>query len=299
MSHLLVIGCGLIGCSFALAAKKVGLVEHVTGIDSSQQVLDQAKALGITDVSICSAENNAGYESALEQTLANADIVLVAVPVSSIAMLVVDLFQHSLPEQCLVFDVGSAKHRIISQIRSELGSLPPAYVPLHPIAGSEEHGPQAANAELFQQRRVVLTPQTETAEWAVELARQLWTACGAQISELDSARHDEILAATSHIPHLMSFGLMAWLDEAHSNEVLDYAAGGLRDFSRIAESDAEMWASIFEDNVQNVVPQFDALIDSLRDIKVLIEQKDSAGLRARLTAARNARLRLIDKIGKR
>jgi len=298
MSRMVLIGCGLIGSSFALAARNAGLVAHVTGIDSSQQVLDQALDLGITDVSICSAGNTADYERALDEVLSNAGVVLVAVPVSSIAAIVIDLFQRSLPAHCLVFDVGSVKHKIVGQVRSALGFFPSAYVPLHPIAGSEQHGPRAASAQIFRQRKVVLSPQRETADWAVKRARELWEACGAQVSELDSARHDQILAAISHMPHLLSFGLMAWLDREHSDDVLDYAAGGLRDFSRIAESDAEMWASIFKDNAQNVLPQIDELVATLLDIRVLIEQKDNSGLRERLDAARHARLRLIDKIGK-
>jgi len=298
VTRLIVIGCGLIGGSFALATKNAGLVKHVTAIDSSQQAVDQAMGLGIADATICSAGNSADFNRALDEALVNTEIVLVAVPVSFVAKILIDLFQRELPARCLVFDVGSVKHQIINQVTSTLGFMPPAYVPLHPIAGSEQHGPQAASADLFVRRRVVLTPQLETAAWALERARELWISCGAQISELDSARHDQILAATSHIPHLLSFGLMAWLDNKHSDEVLEYAAGGLRDFSRIAESDAEMWASIFEENAQNILPQIGELLENLEGIRDLIEQKDSTGLRRHLTAARDVRLRLIDKIGK-
>jgi prephenate dehydrogenase len=297
-NQLLIIGCGLIGGSFALAAKKAGLVESVTGVDSSQEVLDQALQLGIIDTAMCSTDSTKGYTQALDSVLPDTNIILVAVPVSLIANIVIDLFQRGLSENCLIFDVGSVKHKIIEDVQAGLGRLPPAFIPVHPIAGSEQHGPAAASADLFSNRTVVFTPHSETSESALKQVRELWLACGAHVSELDSARHDQILAATSHLPHLLSFGLMAWLDKQHSDDVLEFAAGGLRDFSRIAESDPDMWANIFEDNAKNLVPQINELLQVILDIRTLIEKNDTAGLRECLSAARKARLRLIDKIGK-
>lgn len=297
-SQLLIIGCGLIGGSFALAAKGAGLVERVTGIDSSREALDQALQLGIIDAAICSTDSTKDYTHELDSVLPDTNIVLVAVPVSQIANIVIDLFQRGLPENCLVFDVGSVKHKIIEDVQSGLGRLPPAFIPVHPIAGSEQHGPTAASANLFSNCKVVFTPHSETSEPALKQLRGLWIACGAHVSELDSVRHDQVLAATSHLPHLLSFGLMAWLDKEHSDDILEFAAGGLRDFSRIAESDPKMWTGIFEDNAQNLIPQINELLQVLIDIRTLIEKKDTSELRERLSTARSVRLRLLEKIGK-
>ncbi len=297
-SKLLIFGCGLIGGSFALAAKKAGLVELVTGIDSSHEALETALQLGIIDAAICSTDSAKDYSDKLDSVLPASNVILVAVPVSQIAKIIVDLFRRGLPKNCLIFDVGSVKRKIIEDVHSGLGRLPPNFIPVHPIAGSEQNGPAAASADLFLNRTVVFTPHPETSESALKQLRELWIACGALVSELDGVRHDQILAATSHLPHLLSFTLMTWLDKEHSDEVFDFAAGGLRDFSRIAESDPEMWASIFEDNARNLVPQVDALLQELLNIRMLIEKKDKSGLRKRLLDARNARLRLIKKIGK-
>ncbi|MBV1904970.1 MAG: prephenate dehydrogenase/arogenate dehydrogenase family protein [Pseudomonadales bacterium] len=319
MKRMLLVGTGLIGSSFALALKKANLVDNVVGVDTSAEALKEALDAGIIETSIFAgalpagaikhASAGAAHEESLDSdlensrylqelaaTLVNIQIIVIAVPVSAIADVVVDIFATELAAGCVVFDMGSVKQSVITGVRDKLGQLPPAFVPVHPIAGSERHGATAARADLFFEHRVVMTPEPETGSWAVEQVRHLWTACGATVCELDAASHDQILAATSHLPHFIAFGFMSWLERSHSDNIFQYAAGGLRDFSRISGSDAQVWTSIFEENASELLPQIDELLVVLQDLKLLIENNNSSELSNRLDSARLARLDLLKAI---
>lgn len=234
IKHLSIIGVGLIGGSLALALKKAGIVEQVTGYARSVAAREEALALGIID--------NAA--DTLAEAVADADVVFVAVPMGAMQDVFEQIAVHLKP-QAIITDGGSAKQQVVDAARSALGEAFARFVPGHPIAGTEKSGPSAAFAELYQQHRVVLTPVTETDKSALEMIRNMWQQAGADVFEMTIEHHDSILAATSHLPHLLAFNLVNLLAQREDcNEVLRYAAGGFRDFSRIASSDAVMWRDI-------------------------------------------------------
>lgn len=234
IKHLSIIGVGLIGGSLALALKKAGVVEQVTGYARSAAVREEALALGIID--------NAA--DTMAEAVADADVVFVAVPMGAMQSVFEQMAPHLKP-QTIITDGGSAKQQVVDAARSALGKAFERFVPGHPIAGTEKSGPSAAFAELYQQHRVVLTPVAETDRAALEKVHNMWRQVGADVFEMTIEHHDSILAATSHLPHLLAFNLVNLLAQREDcNEVLRYAAGGFRDFSRIASSDAVMWRDI-------------------------------------------------------
>lgn len=234
IKHLSIIGVGLIGGSLALALKKAGVVEQVTGYARSAAVREEALALGIID--------NAA--DTMAEAVADADVVFVAVPMGAMQSVFEQMAPHLKP-QTIITDGGSAKQQVVDAARSALGKAFERFVPGHPIAGTEKSGPSAAFAELYQQHRVVLTPVAETDKAALEKVHNMWRQVGADVFEMTIEHHDSILAATSHLPHLLAFNLVNLLAQREDcNEVLRYAAGGFRDFSRIASSDAVMWRDI-------------------------------------------------------
>lgn len=234
IKHLSIIGVGLIGGSLALALKKAGVVEQVTGYARSAAVREEALALGIID--------NAA--DTMAEAVADADVVFVAVPMGAMQSVFEQMAPHLKP-QTIITDGGSAKQQVVDAARSALGKAFERFVPGHPIAGTEKSGPSAAFAELYQQHRVVLTPVAETNRAALEKVHNMWRQVGADVFEMTIEHHDSILAATSHLPHLLAFNLVNLLAQREDcNEVLRYAAGGFRDFSRIASSDAVMWRDI-------------------------------------------------------
>lgn len=234
IKHLSIIGVGLIGGSLALALKKAGVVEQVTGYARSAAAREEALALGIID----------NVAETLAEAAADADVVFVAVPMGAMQSVFEQIAAHLKP-QAIITDGGSAKQQVVDAARSALGEAFARFVPGHPIAGTEKSGPSAAFAELYQQHRVVLTPVAETDKSALEMVRHMWQQAGADVFEMTIEHHDSILAATSHLPHLLAFNLVNQLAQREDcDEVLRYAAGGFRDFSRIASSDAVMWRDI-------------------------------------------------------
>lgn len=234
IKHLAIIGVGLIGGSLALALKKAGLVEQVTGYSRSETARDEALALGIIDKA---AET-------LAEAVMDADMVFVAVPMGAMPSVFEQIAPHLKP-QAIITDGASAKQQVVDAARQTLGAQFERFVPGHPIAGTEKSGPSAAFAELYQQRRVVLTPLAETDLSVLEQVREMWQKAGADVFVMNVEHHDLVLAATSHLPHILAFNLVDMLARRDDcDEVLRYAAGGFRDFSRIASSDAVMWRDI-------------------------------------------------------
>ena len=258
---LLLVGTGLVGGSFALAAKAHGVFDRVVGIDDNPEALREALDLGIVDE--CCETTDASDVAC--------DAACIAVPVGAVA----DWVQEAAKTAPLVFDVGSVKRPIIDA----LYPLPPNYVPCHPIAGSERAGPAAAHRDLFNDASVVLTPVAETDAEATATVRGYWQAIGATVSLETPEAHDERLALVSHLPHLVAF---AFMEVAGDADALAGAGGGFRDFTRIAAADAAIWADILRANASHVERHLDDLIFALRGFSQAILD-DS--LRSRIEAA--------------
>ena len=279
---LVVVGTGLIGGSFALALKDAGKVGSVVGVGRGRDNLDQALRLGVIDRAYTRDE---GWPA----ELADATLVLLATPVGEMPALFAAIAPHLGPGT-IVSDAGSTKQDVIAAARTALGAALPRFVPAHPIAGSERSGAAAASASLFRGRQVVLTPLPETDPGAVESVRDWWTQCGAIVALLTAERHDALLSAVSHLPHLLAFALIGEL--AGRSDAADYwrvAGTGLRDFTRLAESHPDMWRDICIANAVRLRADLAAYRQQLDRIDAMLASADGAalgGLFARSGAAR-------------
>ncbi len=273
--RLAVIGLGLIGGSVAAGSREKRIAEKVIGWDSHPETIDKGMALGVID------EGASSIKDATE----NSDLVVVAVPVLSMA----DVFREMSGRQ-LITDVGSVKHYVMEAARESFAGLPDTFVPGHPIAGSEKHGVTAAAPDLFLNHRVILTPAEETSASAIRRVTGLWEALGARVTTMTPQQHDVVLAQTSHLPHLLAYALVDTLSAGGSNlEVFEYAAGGFRDFSRIAASDPTMWRDIFRANPGPVVDILDSYMDELSELRRLIKAGDGQALQEVFRRANAAR----------
>ncbi len=275
---LVVVGVGLIGGSFALALRGAGKVERVIGVGRRAQTLQAARALGIID--------EAAPDCACA---ADADLVMLAMPVGQTRTLLRSLAPHLGPAT-LVTDAGSTKGEVVQAARAELGAAFSRFVPGHPIAGTEHSGPQAAFASLYRDQRVVLTPTSDTDPHAIARVREAWQACGARVYELAAELHDRVLATVSHLPHLLAFALVdlvARSDDAQ--ELFSYAAGGFRDFTRIASSHPEMWRDICLANRGAVLRELQAYEKVLATLRNALENADGGAIEALFQRARSAR----------
>ena len=274
-----VIGVGLIGGSFAVALRRAGVTSSVVGFDRDPAALERATALGVIDDAADSASAAAR----------GADLVVVAVPVRSIGPVLHDV-SLALDAHAVVTDVGSTKTEVVSTARAELRERFPRFVPGHPIAGRETSGVESATADLFRGARVVLTPAAETAPDAVETVRACWEAAGGKVATVSPEAHDRIFAAVSHLPHMLSFALVSEIaarDDAA--ELLGFAAGGFRDFTRIAASSPEMWRDIALQNREALLAEIDRYGAQLAVFRELIEKGEGPGLQRLMSEARNAR----------
>ena len=274
-----VIGVGLIGGSFAVALRRAGVTSSVVGFDRDPAALERATALGVIDDAADSASAAAR----------GADLVVVAVPVRSIGPVLHDV-SLALDAGAVVTDVGSTKTEVVATARAELRERFPRFVPGHPIAGRETSGVESATADLFRGARVVLTPAAETAPDAVETVRACWEAAGGKVATVSPEAHDRIFAAVSHLPHMLSFALVSEIaarDDAA--ELLGFAAGGFRDFTRIAASSPEMWRDIALQNRAALLSELDRYSAQLAVFRELIEKGEGPGLQRLMSEARNAR----------
>jgi prephenate dehydrogenase len=282
MSRLLVVGTGLIGGSFALAMRRAGAFARIDGYDANAEVAERAVGLGLIDRAVTD----------LAQAVAAADGVLIAVPTSAIADNVRRVATAIARPTTAVFDVGSVKGSIVAQLRGG-GGVPAWFVPSHPMAGSERRGPDAAAADLFRGRRVILTPQPETDAAATAKVRGWWSAAGAHVDETTAEVHDEMVALTSHLPHLIAYAYMGWVDAPHSGDPRAFAGPGFHDFTRIAASDAAMWRQILTDNRAAVMAQFDGWSAALGRLAALLRDGRFDELERVLAEAQAARERLV------
>lgn len=283
IQRLTIIGVGLIGGSLARALKSAGAVKEVVGAGKSIQHLQRARELGVID----KADVDLGL------SIKDADIVVVAVPVGAMESVFEAIAPH-LSENTVLTDVGSTKGSVVEAVQKVFGQLPANFVPGHPIAGTEKSGVEASFAELFQQRRVILTPTETSNKEAVTMVRDMWQQAGAIVTETTVAHHDEVLAATSHLPHLLAFALvdtLATMDD--KQEIFDYAAGGFRDFTRIASSDPLMWHDICVHNEPAILKMLDRFETDLKKLREAIASNDSEYILKIFTRAKSARDQLM------
>jgi prephenate dehydrogenase len=279
MKRLAMIGVGLVGGSLALALRRAGAVASIAGYDRDGEALERAAALGVIDTAAGSASEAAK----------GADLVVVAVPVRSIGPVLHDV-ALAMDPQAVVTDVGSTKGEVVAVAEQELRERFPRFVPGHPIAGREASGVEAAVADLFRAARVVLTPASSTAPDAVELVKACWEAAGARVASMPAERHDRIFAAVSHLPHVLSFALVSEIAEREdAEELLGFAAGGFRDFTRIAASSPEMWRDIALQNRAALLEEMDRYGARLAVFRELVARGDGPGLERLMTEARTAR----------
>lgn len=277
VDKLAIVGTGLIGGSFALALKQAGAVREVLGVGRNPARLTVARELGLIDRAVDWTE--AGQ----------ADCILLAMPVGETEAVLKNLAPHLKPG-AIVTDAGSTKSDVVEAARVALGTRFADFVPGHPIAGSEQSGPGAARADLYQGKRVVLTPQAETRAGAIATVRALWEAAGAQVETLEAAQHDRIFAAVSHLPHLAAYALVDDLAQrADGDMFFRFAASGFRDFTRIAGSSPEMWRDIALANRDAVVAELDVYLDALQILRQAVDAEDGDALLKIFSRARAAR----------
>jgi len=276
---IVIIGLGLIGGSLARALVAAGLECELVAVGRNTSVLEQA----LVDGSITAFTTDA------QTACAEADIVVIAVPVLSIAALLREIAPVLAPHT-VITDVASVKQAVVDMAVEVFGKAPPQLVPGHPIAGSEQSGYKAARGDLFLERKVILTPLPETDPQALAMVRAMWELTGAEVLEMTVAHHDEVLAATSHLPHLLAFALVDTLSQqGESEEIFRYAAGGFRDFTRIASSDPVMWRDIFVTNGSATVRILDKYMADLLRLRQALLAQDADLLQATFKRARHSR----------
>lgn len=275
--RVLVVGVGLIGGSFALALKQAGQVESVTGLGRSS--LSDALKLGVVDA----------VANDLASGAAEADVILLATPVGQMPG-IFETLRDVLPPHTLVTDAGSTKQDVVAAARAGLGARIGQFIPAHPIAGREKSGVAAAEANLYVDRQVVLTPLPENRAEDVERISALWQACGAKVQQLSPATHDAVFAAVSHLPHMLAYALVDDIARrGNADQLFGFAAGGFRDFTRIASSSPEMWRDIALNNRQALLAEMDAYAANLARLRAMVETGDGVGLEALMRAARDRR----------
>ncbi len=279
MGRLCIIGVGLMGGSLALALRRVGYCREIIGSSRRESHLKEALDLGVID----------RYELDVRRAVAGADVVLLATPLGAMGEVLAQI-KDSLGPDTVLTDVGSAKGSVVRAVQAVYGEMPANFVPGHPIAGTEKSGVSAAFAELYHDRRVLLTPLAQTSTQATERVRKMWEAAGAIVEELDVEHHDEVLAATSHLPHMLAFALVDSLARmGDKEEIFRFAAGGFRDFTRIASSDPVMWRDICLTNREAILAMMQRYRKDLAEIETAIEHTDGEALLEIFSRAKAAR----------
>lgn len=265
---VVIFGCGLIGGSFGLALKEAGVVEEVVGFGRTPATLKSAKELGVID--------RAGINPAHE--IGDADIVLVATPVAQMPEIFARI-QPYLGPQTLVTDCGSTKRNVVDAARAAFGDQIGQFIPAHPIAGAENSGPEAARADLYMGKKVVVTPLPENGDESLDRIKYAWSRCGADIHELTAETHDRVFAAVSHLPHLLSFALVHELAvREDAGLFFTFAASGFRDFTRIAASHPEMWRDICLANREALIEELKKFQADLDDLQRALASNDGSKL---------------------
>jgi 3-phosphoshikimate 1-carboxyvinyltransferase len=282
INRLVVIGLGLIGSSLTAAVRKRGLAKQIIGLSRRQSTLEIALSSGIVDHCVQSIDE-------IAPKLGKDDMVIIGVPTLSVSSVLADIVPQ-LSKDVTITDVASVKGSVVESARELFGAVPAQLVPGHPIAGSEKSGVTAANVDLFENHRIIITPVKETAPDHVSRVTALWQGVGATVSTMTVGEHDQILAATSHLPHFLAYSLvdtLAGLNE--KTDIFRYAAGGFRDFTRIAASDPTMWRDIALANKKSIVTVMDQIMEDFKSMRCAIENSDEQYLIDTFTRARDAR----------
>jgi prephenate dehydrogenase len=277
--RICLVGVGLIAGSLGLALKRASAVSRIVGLGRDAERLALAQSLGAIDA----------FTTDPGVALADSDLIVLGVPLGATAGVLEALRPH-LCDRHVITDVGSAKGCVVDDARTVLGEVPAGFVPGHPIAGTEHSGVEAAFASLFEGRRVILTPLAGTHDRAVEAVNRLWREAGAEVTTMSVTHHDRMLAITSHLPHLLAFGLVDMLArEPDHEEILGYAAGGFRDFTRIASSDPVMWRDICLGNREAVLAALGHFRSDLEALTEQVAHADAAGLERVFRSAKHTR----------
>jgi cyclohexadieny/prephenate dehydrogenase len=280
---LLVIGLGLIGGSLAAALRGQGFARRFTAFNRSRASLDFALAAGIIDAA----------PATLEQAIAEADLIVVGVPTLTVGRVFETIRDHARSD-AVITDVASVKGSVVAAAQAAFGRVPARLVPGHPIAGAEKSGVEAARADLFRRHRVILTPLADSDPDAVSLVDEMWRLTGADVVRMDVNEHDRVLAMTSHLPHVLAFTLVDTLArQPASDDMFRFAAGGFRDFTRIASSDVVMWRDIALANRDALLVAIDSFTQGLSSLRSAVAGSDAEAIEQTFASARLARERYL------
>ena len=280
-----IIGCGLIGSSLARAIKKNNLAEKIVSSNRSDAVNKKVIELKIVDDSSSDTKKMAD----------GSDLVVIATPLSSYED-VISKIKNSLKDGVILTDVGSVKENIINLIEKNIPESI-SWIPSHPIAGTEESGPEAGFSELFQNRWCILTPSKKAKEKDINLLQTFWEKVGSKVDIMEAKQHDYILSITSHIPHLIAYNIVNTslnIQDENESTIVKYSAGGLRDFTRIAASNPIMWRDVFIQNKKNTSKMINKFIENLEDLKKAIENEDGKKLEKIFTKTKKIRKDIVE-----
>ncbi len=282
INKLVVIGVGLIGGSLAMAARQRGLCHEVIGVVRKQSTCDEAIALGVVDRAVM-------HLSDVAHELTSGDVIFIGVPTLAVPAVLEEIRNTVMPE-VTVTDGASVKGSVLAAVTNVYGEMPPQVVLGHPIAGSEKSGVGASNPHLYEQHRVILTPDARTGSEHLARVSSLWRGVGAEVLSMPVDEHDDVLAATSHLPHAIAYSLVDTLaHDAENENIFRYAAGGFRDFTRIASSDPTMWHDIMLANRESVLRALDLFVANLARLRDAIDQQDGDALLSIFSQAKAAR----------
>ena len=285
IKQLTIFGVGLIGGSLALALRKAGYCEKIVGCSRNADHLQRALDLGVID----------SYTLDPKEAVQGADMILLAVPLRAIKPVLESIVDH-IDSNAIITDAGSAKGSVIRAATAAFGGkVHPNFIAGHPIAGREKSSVEAAIDDLYIDHKVVLTPTSETNGDAVLRVKEMWQTAGASVEILDYKQHDEVLAATSHLPHMLAYSLVNTLSKSqYGDAVFDYAAGGFKSFSRIASSDPVMWRDICLENKEAILSALNDFQQDLSDLSDLIKVEDEEGMMALFAHSKATRDRNIN-----
>lgn len=274
-----IIGLGLIGCSWVKALKQANAVQHVAGFDRNQDSMQQALDAGLIDE----------YCDDINSVVESADFIIISVPILAVAD-VLQQIKTSISDSAVLTDVGSVKGNIAKAVTEVLGEDFDRFVLGHPIAGSERSGVSAADGKLFKNHKIILTPEKRTSAAALDLVFDAWEITGGKVELMTVQHHDEVLASTSHLPHLLAYSLVDTLaNDEENNDIFNYAAGGFRDFTRIASSSPIMWRDIFVGNKDEVLKALDLFTADLQKLREVVANEDKTQMMGTFTRAKAAR----------
>ena len=289
IERMTIFGVGLIGGSLALALKKANFVGEIVGCSRDAQHLERAVDLGVID----------RYVTDPRDAVRQSELVLLSVPVGAMQSVLESIKDQLLP-QTIVTDAGSSKASVVAAAKNTFGAVPRRFVPAHPIAGRERSGVEAAIANLFVDHKVILCPLPQTDPEALATVQTMWEIAGATVSQLDVEQHDQVLAATSHLPHVLAYSLVNTLVETeYVDEIFQYAAGGFRDFSRLASSDPTMWRDICLENRSAILSAIDQFQANLAGLKRQIDHSDRDGIYQAFAHAKQTRDANVQKHSRR